>query len=73
MDTELSAISRTVYLPSDEHLLHALVRYKGLRSYPTASDRGQVALHQRLLALEAKGLVRQAGLDGAAVRWVSVA
>lgn len=71
-DVELSAISRIEYVHSDEHLLNALRRYKQLRTYPTASDRGQLALHERMVALERRGLVRQAGLDGAAIRWRSM-
>jgi hypothetical protein len=71
MDTPLSAISRTEYVGSDEHLLGALRRYRGLRTYPTASDRGQVALHQAMERLAARGLVQQAGTDGTAVRWRS--
>jgi hypothetical protein len=70
-DVELSAMTRTEYVHTDEHLLGALRRFKQLRTYPTASDRGQLALHERMVALERRGLVRQVGLDGAAVRWRS--
>lgn len=71
MDTPLSQISRTEYIHSDDHLLGALRRYKMLRTYPAASDRGQVALHARMLALEARRLVTRVGADGNTVRWRS--
>lgn len=71
MDTPLSQISRTEYIHSDDGLLSALRRYKALRTYPAASDRGQVALHERMLALETRGLVKRAGADGNTVRWRS--
>lgn len=71
MDVELDTITRVEYLPSDDHLLNALRRYKRLRTYPTASDRAQQALHQAMLRLQAKGLARHVGHDGSAMSWRS--
>lgn len=71
-DIEIGSLERHEYVHTDDHLLGALRRYKGLRTYPTASDRSQVALHARMLQLAAKGLVRETGRDGVAIRWQSV-
>ncbi len=68
-DVELTTISRTEYIHSDDHLLGALRRYKELWTYPRASDRGQVALHLRLQALQARGLVKVVKTGGNTVTW----
>jgi hypothetical protein len=70
-DIAITQISRTEYIHSDDHLLAALKRFRGLRSYPAAADRGQRALHDRLMQLAVRGLVRQVGHDGNTVRWQS--
>lgn len=71
MDTPLSDISRVEYIHTDDHLLTAMRRYKGLRTYPGASDRSQVALHAQVEKLAAKGLVRRVRTEGASVLWQS--
>lgn len=71
MDTELSEISKVEYIYNDEHLLGALQRYKTLRTFPGVSDRGQVALHAKMVELEARRKVVRVGADGNTVRWRS--
>ncbi len=68
-DVAISTISRTEYIHSDDHLLSALARYKELWTYPRASDKGQVALHAKLSALQAKGLVKVVKTDANTVTW----
>ena len=69
METALANIMRVEYIHSDEHLLGVIRRFKGLRTYPAASDRGQRALHEKLLELAAKEIVVFDRRDGAAWCW----
>lgn len=73
MDTALSEISKVEYIHSDEHLLDALRRFKGLRTYAHTSDRAQGALHLKMQELAAKGRVVVEKVEGNVWRWRSVA